>query len=117
VDDAARRLHPLHAAGLEVAAVAHAVAVLHVAVEHVGDGLEAAVRMLGKAGNVFVRVFAAEVVEHEERVEVLQRRRADAAVDERLRLRSPRRARNKLADRRVFMICSGLYLRDGPDGR
>ena len=48
--DAAARGHPLHVAGAERAAVAEAVAVLDGAGEHVGDGLDAAVRMPGEAG-------------------------------------------------------------------
>jgi hypothetical protein len=45
VDDAAAGGHPLHVAGAERAAVAQAVGMLDGAGEHVGDGLDAAVRM------------------------------------------------------------------------
>ena len=54
---------------LQVAAVAEVVLVQHVAVEDVGRGLEAAVRMVGKSGHVVVGVFRRKLVEHEERVE------------------------------------------------
>ena len=50
-----------------------AVAVAHATGEHVGHGLEAAMRMVWKAGDVVVRIVAAECVEHQEGVEpVLQ---------------------------------------------
>ena len=66
MDDAAARRHPLDVAGGEPA-VAHAVAVFDAAGEHVGDGLDAAVRMPGKPGQVVVRDIVAEVVEEQER--------------------------------------------------
>ena len=61
--------HPLHVAALEVAAVAEVILVAHVAVEHVGHGLEAAMRMRREAGDVVVGVVRRELVEHQERVE------------------------------------------------
>ena len=61
--------HPLHVAGAERAAVAQAVAVLDGAGEHVGDGLDAAVRMPRKAGEVVVGPVVAEIVEQQERIE------------------------------------------------
>ncbi len=45
MNDAARGGHPLHIAGPEIAAVSEMVLVAHVAIEHVGDSLEAAMRM------------------------------------------------------------------------
>jgi hypothetical protein len=68
VDDATRGRHPLHVAGPQVAAIASAVLVAHPAVEHVGDRLEAAVRMGREPGEVIVRVVGEELVEHQERV-------------------------------------------------
>ena len=82
MDNAAGGLHPLGAAGAQIAPVAHAVPVLHVAVQHVGEGDEAAMGMVREAGDVFLRVVAAEVVQHQEGVQVLQGRGADAAVDD-----------------------------------
>ena len=65
--------------GLEQADVADAVAMAHAALEHDRHGLEAAVRMVGKAADVVGRGIAAEGVEHQERVEpALQRLRQDA---------------------------------------
>jgi hypothetical protein len=49
--------------------VAGAVAVAHAALEHVGHGLEAAVRVVGEAADVVARVVGAEGVEHQEGVE------------------------------------------------
>jgi hypothetical protein len=73
VDHAAARGHPLHAAVFEQALVAGAVAVAHAPGDHVGHGLEAAVRMVGKARDVVVGLVAAKGVEHQEGVEpVLQ---------------------------------------------
>ena len=70
MNDAAAGGHPLHVAGGDGAAVAHAVAVLDGAGEDVGDGLDAAMRMPGEAGQVVLRDVVAEIVEQEERIEV-----------------------------------------------
>ena len=73
VDHAATGGHPLHAAALQQPLVAGRVAMAHAPGEHVGHGLEAAVRVVGEAGDVIVGRIAAERVEHQERVEpVLQ---------------------------------------------
>ena len=65
--------HPLHAAILQQAFMAGAVAMPHAPGDHVGDGLETTVRMIGKAGDVVVGLVAAKGIEHQERVEpVLQ---------------------------------------------
>ena len=80
VHDAAARRHPLHVAGAEVAAVAEAVAMLDVAGEHVGDGLDPAVGMPRKAGEIVVRAVVAEVVEQEERIELRRVAEAEAAL-------------------------------------
>ena len=66
--------------GTEVAAVAEAVLVPHVAVEHVGHGLEAAMRMRRKAGEVIVRIVREELVEHQERIEPQVLAAAEAAA-------------------------------------
>src|SRR5262249_56201930 len=59
----------LEAGGVELADGAQVVLVAHVAVDHVSDGLEAAMRMRRKARDVIVGIVRREVVEHEERVE------------------------------------------------
>ena len=72
--------HPLGGTRFEIAFVAHAVAMQHVAVQHVGQGDKTAVGVIGKAGDVFIRVVAAEVVEHQKRIEVTQGRGTDGAM-------------------------------------
>jgi hypothetical protein len=69
VDDAAAGRHPLHAAVAQQPFVAARVAVPQAAGDHVGHGLEAAVRMVWKAADVVARVVGAEGVEHQIRVE------------------------------------------------
>ena len=70
MQDAAARGHPLHVARAQRAAIAEAVAMLDGAGEHIGDGLDAAMRMPRKAGAVILRPVVAEIVEQQERVEV-----------------------------------------------
>ena len=70
VQDAAAGRHPLHVARSEIAAIAQAVAVLDIAGEHIGDGLDAAMRMPGKSGAILVRPVVAEIVQQEERIEL-----------------------------------------------
>src|SRR3546814_825630 len=79
VHQAAAGGHPLHAAGDQQALVAVVVLVAHSAVEHVGHGLEAAVRMAGETGDVVLGLVGAELVEQQERIELRQRRAADDA--------------------------------------
>src|ERR1700722_1377709 len=62
MQDAATGGHPLHVAGAEIAAIAEAVAMLDVAGQHVGDGLDAAMRMPRKTGAIFLRPIVAEIV-------------------------------------------------------
>jgi hypothetical protein len=69
VDDAASRGHPLDVAGGDVAPVSHAVPVLHVPFDNVGDRLDPAVRVPGKPGKVFRGVVRPEIVEEEEGIE------------------------------------------------
>jgi hypothetical protein len=71
VQNAAAGRHPLHVAGGHAALVAQAVAVRHFAGKHIGDGLDAAVRMPGKSGHVIRRILIAEIVQQQERIELL----------------------------------------------
>ena len=71
MDDAPARRHPLHATVLQQAFMARAVAVQHAPGDHVGDGLEASVRMVGEAGDVVVGLVAAKGVQHQKRVQPL----------------------------------------------
>jgi NAD(P)H-hydrate repair Nnr-like enzyme with NAD(P)H-hydrate epimerase domain len=81
VGHAAARRHPLDAAVAHESLVAGAVAVAHAPGQHVGDGLEAAVRMLGEAGDVVARLVAAEGVQHQERIETALQWLGEDAVD------------------------------------
>ena len=63
-----------------IAAVAEAVAVLDGAGEHVGDRLDAAVRVPREAGQVVVRVVVAEIVEQQERIELRRVAEAEGAA-------------------------------------
>ena len=69
VENAAAGGHPLHVAGGHAALVAERVAVRDLAGEHIGDGLDAAVRMPGEAGQIVGRILVAKVVEQQERIE------------------------------------------------
>src|SRR4030095_3856416 len=71
--------HPLDVSGAEAAAVAQAVAVLDGAGQHVGDRLDAAMRMPRKAGEVIRGHIVPEVVEQEERVEIGRLAKAEGA--------------------------------------
>src|SRR5579863_2737607 len=62
------------------APVAQAVAMLDGAGEHVGDGLDAAVRMPGEPLEVVLGPVVAEVVEEQERIEVLGVAEAESAA-------------------------------------
>jgi hypothetical protein len=65
----------LHVAGPEPAAVAGRIRVLHLAVEQVGHGLEAAVRMIGRADRLARPVIRrSHLVEQQERVGMAQTR-------------------------------------------
>ncbi len=77
VHEAGARGHPLRVAAADHAAPAVGVAVLHLAVEQVGDGLEAAVRVVGRAQRLAGQVVdRPHLVEHEERVGAPQVERA-----------------------------------------
>jgi hypothetical protein len=95
VNDSAACGHPLHRSAHQVPAVAEMILVQHVAVEQVGHGLEAAVRVRRKAGNVVVGVVRRKLVEHQERVDAQVLRTPEAAA----KLHSGAvRCRNRLDD-------------------
>ena len=80
LDDRCRH-EDVRVAGADHAVIAQAVAVRHRALQHVGDGFDAAVRVPRKAGQIVVGPVRAEVVEEQERVDVVQRRGGDAALE------------------------------------
>ena len=61
--------HPLDIAGGDNPLVPHAVAVLHVAGEHVGDGLDPPVRVPGEPLEIVLRSVIAKIVQQQKRVE------------------------------------------------
>ena len=70
VNDATARCHPLHIAGTDDAAVAHAVAMRHGPRQHVSDRLDSPVRMPREAGQIVLRNVVTEIVQQEKRIEV-----------------------------------------------
>src|ERR1700693_2715955 len=80
MDDAAAGRHPLHIAGGDGTAVSHAVAVLDRSGQHIRDGLNAAVRMPGKARQIILGNVVAEIVEKEERISLLRVSKAEGAA-------------------------------------
>ena len=84
MDDAVTRRHPLHVAGPDAAAIAGAVFMDELAFEHVGHGLEAAMRVIGRAHGLARPVVGrTHLVEQQERIDDLQPgHRKRAANDE-----------------------------------
>src|SRR5499427_3510929 len=68
--DAAPRRHPLYFAGPNDAAVAEAVLMLDLAVEHIRDRFDATVRVPGESSDIVLRVVRAEIVQEQERVKL-----------------------------------------------
>ena len=66
--------------GGHAALVAQAVAVRHLAGQHVGDGLDAAMRMPRKAGQVIRRILVAKIVQQQERIELRGLAEAEGAL-------------------------------------
>ena len=93
VQNAAARRHPLHVAGGHLALVAQAVAVLDRTGQHIGDRLDPAMRMPGKSRQIIFRILVAEIIQQQERIEILGLAEAEGALqlyarafDRRLRL-------------------------------
>ena len=80
VNDAPGGRHPLHVSGAQVAAVAEMILVPHVPVQHVRDGLESAMRMSRKAGEIIVRIVRVKLIEHQERIDVQPALASEAAA-------------------------------------
>ncbi len=60
----------MHVARAELAAIAETIAVVDAARQHISDGLDAAMRMPREAGQIVLGPIAAEIIHHEERVEI-----------------------------------------------
>src|SRR5690349_5883671 len=80
MDDASAGRHPLDVASGDDAVIPHAVAVLDVSGEDVGNRLDAAVRMPWKTGQVIFRNVIAKVIQEEERVKVRGGAEAEGAT-------------------------------------
>ena len=70
MQDAGTGGHPLHIPRAKGAGVAKAVAVIHGARQHIGDGFNAAMGMPRKALDKILGVFVAEIIEQQERVKL-----------------------------------------------
>jgi hypothetical protein len=64
-------LHDGFGLGLPATTMTRAVVVRHAASQHVGDGLQTPVRVVGKATDVVAGVVGARQVEHQKRVQAL----------------------------------------------
>src|SRR5882762_6612224 len=120
MDDAAAGGHPLDVAGGDGAAIPHAVAVLDGPGEHVGDGLDAAVRMPRKARQIILRNIVTKIVEQEERVKVRGVAEAERAAQvyartfhRRLGFNEPlhRSNRHRASSREVYPLDAKLPIR------
>ena len=69
MDDSAARVHPLNVARADDPGVPESVSVLHLALENVGYGLDAAVWVPGETRQILFRVRGPESVEEKKRVE------------------------------------------------
>ena len=80
---AAAAHHVLRITGPQDAVIAVRVAVLHLALEQIGDHLEALVRVVGRAGGGARRVVhRAHLVDEQERVDLLEAAGRDRPADE-----------------------------------
>jgi hypothetical protein len=69
MNDAAACGHPLYVAGGDSTAIAHAVSVLDGSSEHIGDGLDATMRVPWKALEIILGNVIAKVVEEKKGIE------------------------------------------------
>src|SRR5690606_23224503 len=81
VDDPPPGGHPLHGSRREPALVAAAVAMFHLSGEHDRDRLEAAMWMVRKARDVVAWIVGAELVEHQERIDLWKLPGTEATVE------------------------------------
>src|ERR1019366_406408 len=73
--------HPLDVTRSHLSLVAKGVAVGHFAGENVGDGLDAAMGVPGEAGEVVRGVLIAEIIQQEERIELLGFAESEGALE------------------------------------
>ena len=80
VQNAAAGGHPLHVACGHAALVAERVAVGDLTGQHIGDGLDAAMRVPGEAGQIIRGILVAKIVEQQERIELAGLAEAEGAL-------------------------------------
>ncbi len=78
--DAAPGGHPLHVAGAERAFAADAVAMFDGSGQNIGDGLDAAMRMPGKAGEIIFGAVVAEIIQQQKGIGLLGVAEAEGAA-------------------------------------
>src|SRR5215467_2297596 len=81
VKNSAACSHPLHIAGGHLAFVAQAIAMLDRSGEHIGDGLDASVRMPGKSRKIVGWVIVPEIVQQKKRIEFLGFAEAEGTLE------------------------------------
>src|ERR1700757_3892338 len=81
MNDTAAGGHPLHVSGGDGAVIPHAVAMFDGSGEHISDGLNAAMWMPGKAGQVVFGHVIAKVVEQQEGIEFVSVAKAKGAAE------------------------------------
>src|SRR5690606_5751350 len=69
VNNAPSRCHPLDVAAAQMTFIAQMILVQHMAVEHIGDGFKAPVRVRRKTGYIVVRIVRIEFIQHQEGIE------------------------------------------------
>ena len=80
VENSAPGGHPLHVARAERAAVSEAVSMVDASREHIRDRLNAPVRMPRKSGPIIIGMIVAEIVEQQERIELVRIAEAEGAT-------------------------------------
>ena len=106
VDDAAAGGHPLHITCTDHAGVAQAVAMLHFARQHIGDGFNPAVGMPGKARGVIRRVIPAKIIQQQEWVKEVRVAKSKSAPQ-----MHPRAFQGGPAGRETLYFSSGAHFK------
>ena len=69
MNDARTGGHPLHITAAQTALIAQTVAMINRAFQHIGDGLDAAMRVPWKAVFILRRHIIAKIIHHQKRIE------------------------------------------------
>jgi len=95
VNHATTRRHPLDSTWFKQAFIADAVAVPHAPGNHVSDGFETSMRVIGKACEIIVRVVAAKCIQHQERIKSTLQRLREHTIELHARAIGSRLARHE----------------------